>query len=525
MNLDFSLNISGPNYELPLEVTSKILKNLPIDSLLNFLYIDKTWHSEITRILNASEKLTLVDGLINVKYFKTALLAVHKFQLNEERIYRTFIKKFEINPSFDLFLLAGIFRPLEKAEYLFFEPTFSIAKPESYHWIKNISPAQITKIQAFLLSYKGVCFEKSACIYQAYKVLYVHGLIKKIELDPKFFFALAHSDKPQYFIDFLQIAPVELLSESQEDALLRIHELIQLNPMVALLEVASNQSRPLHREIYSYWSTHIEEKINQTLVYNIFNTQTNNHNIEEYLALAKSQERVKSNLANLFLLLFLESCQKKDKQASLLSMKWLLMVDSLFDATKYFKNFIDDYAFEEWSHLLDLLTPDSKSFVVKMMNALYFQGDDKSPIDFINALYCMRYLETLSYREFQGKAVACLERHDQKWKEFKGFFPFDLQEDLGNLIDYVLSLKDLKNDLNTINIARAEIILSYMDSSEGNQQPYLKAIEEAKEKERMKILDNSKIVKDEGWLTNLDSHYYFDEEDLIYPSDTDENTD
>ena len=137
----------------------------------------------------------------------------------------------------------------------------------------------------------------------------------------------------------------------------------------------------------------------------------------------------------------------------------------------------------------------------------------------------MRYLETLSYREFQGKAVACLERHDQKWKEFKGFFPFDLQEDLGNLIDYVLSLKDLKNDLNTINIARAEIILSYMDSSEGNQQPYLKAIEEAKEKERMKILDNSKIVKDEGWLTNLDSHYYFDEEDLIYPSDTDENTD
>ena len=518
--------------EFPLELTAHILKYVSPGSLLITQLLNKTWYLESRRVFKVVEKFTLAEGLIEAKCYKTAILTVKNFQLDEDLLHSQLIKKFEKQPSFELFLLIGLFRPLKNAQHLIFESNFSWKDPVNYSWIKSIKELNLSKIRGFLLTYEnlGISFKAAVIVYQVYKTLYMHGLTERLETGGGIFFSLANPENPEYFMDLLKIVFEQLLAElpikEEERIRSRIYLLAKLNPAIALFEFISNADLEIHKNFYAKFPQTVLARINHQLVYTLFKVQSNFADIEEYFLLIKDQKRLTGKLLEAVHWLYLESTKAKDSPVAIQSMKWLLHLlnyaqsSESIDYINYLKKFIEQYPFTEWSCLFDLILENRKKYVITSLITIFCQGQQEDPSDFLNALYCIRFLEPLVCSVYQEKIIQCLKRNREKWQVFRGTSPLDLQEDLGGLILYTLTKNQTKDRVDFDSIETAQLIFNYLNDGEENdalRMMFLGLIEEAEDREQAKITVNHQTIKDEGWITSLNSTYYL-EDQLSYLS-------
>lgn len=486
------------NY-LPIEVKENIFCFLPLKDLVISRFVNKNFYNQGNFLLNRiPDKFAVVDALLDENCYKTALLSIKQFKLDEKAIQNRLVKKFNAKPSLDLFLLIGLLNPIN-SRFRPLDLKFSIRDINNFKtFFSQIGEKYLKRLENFfsIIDHFGMDFDSASLLYYAKKALYDQKIITELKLGHNTISTLSKKCLDlSVFLDFLLTTYERLTLKFQEDIKTStIFKLAKNNSLIVFLELASNQKYSSLLELERVFN-------DSDFIYNFFISYVSGANLEEYFSnISKLKNDQNLKLIKILNLFRSECCKYINKEDELKSVKWILSLQPANTCpSDYFScvlQVMNKYnSFLEWSHLLLSIPLKAKETVVTSIIKLYLQKETLQ--GFCNALYCLRELKhSNSYSLYQEKAIKNLCIHDEKWQLDQMELSNILIEDFGELILYVL-----KKELVEI----AEKICKYLDrinEEEDQKRFYISMIQVTKtelQKEQINInflLNEKQIIKD-----------------------------
>lgn len=456
----------------PMEITVKILKGLPLESLLNSMATCKVFN-DVTKhlLISSANKVDLIEALFDEKFYKTAFTAMTIFNVDKTLIREKFIQKFKQFSSTGNFIVYALLAPSSKIDRIIeIKKAYLPENKNLFNRLGNLSKDHLNKLENFIISDQiiPITYEVASLFYNLAKIHFFHGLSREVNISQTTFIALAKGDDSTLFIEFIKyifesMQPYPDLP-SRMKCEISILKLAKENPFIALCELVSNKNIRNYGQIFNteLMLTCNEINKNPKLAYRTFIKNFETINIEEYLKLALQEHRHLFNLIDLITSLHMEALRLQDKATSLVTAEWLFNIynEKSHLRVEYFplfKPLIENHTFSDWSPFIALIPPEKRSDELKLIIDRCLLCNEWS--HFAASLYCMRLLDTLD-PIYQEKAINCLVGNYDYWKVLQVSSPNDLQEDLGNLIKYTLK-KPTSSVLDYLNLVQEANLIYY----------------------------------------------------------------